>query len=60
MENELYYNSNRVEFELENGICDSAGIVEDLHDFICGLIDAAKERQVETELQDFIDAWESE
>lgn len=54
----MYYNKEKVNQQLEEGVEDAAGTVEELYGYINSLIAAIKDAQADVELQDFIDAWE--
>lgn len=54
----MYYNKEKVNQQLEDGIEDAAGTVEDLYVYINSLIAAIKDAQADVELQDFIADWE--
>lgn len=56
----MFYNKDRINTYLEEGISDPAEIIEDLFIFINEIFFEARERQVDTELQDLIDQWEAE
>ena len=56
----MYYNKAQVSRQLEEGVCDPAGIVEDLEEFINEIFRTIRERQLDVELQDLIDKWEDQ
>lgn len=56
----MYYNKQRVEHQMDNGIEDAAGTIEELHGFISKMVDEMRGRQLEIEMEDFIEEWEAE
>jgi len=53
----MYYNKNKVDHELENGINDAADIVENLYEFINNLVQALEDKDKIT-IKKLITDWE--